>query len=750
MAAEKWHYNVVSLLSGTERDFLIRNNGEKVAISSLDGKKFGLFLSDNCYERIVTDDLIKVYNQLSSEGRDFEIVFVSCDSCEETFNRYFSDMPWLAVPFADSDTRERLHDHFGSFEEYYPAQLVIYDAAIGMVVNEEGLRAVAKYGVNGYPFTVKRFYELEAAAKKERSLRSLLVSQSRDYLISNDGSKVAVSDLEGKIVAFYFWINIPDKYGGPDKLTLVLAEIYRKLKEAGESFEVVLVPLEDNKSSYEQGLASMPWLAIPFEDEGCEKLVRYFELWPFQLPTVLVIGADGKIMLKNYDRLISKYGVLAWEAFPFSKEQLDLLPEKAKAAQTLESLLVAGDLDYVIGKEGLKVPVKELVGKTILFFFAMSDSFQCQKFLPMLIEAYHKIKRMDSAFEVIFVPMGYMDSGAFEFFLRMPWLAVPVDDERIRSLKNTLEAHYVNTLVVIGPTGQTITENAATSLKMYGADAYPFSEERIKEVEMAQTLESLLVAGDLDYVIGKEGLKVPVKELVGKTILLFFSIRRSGTCRGFLPHLIEEYHKIKRMDSVTSGNCSAVALGPSRLGRFGSSVRWLGSTVRVGRQLRSSFGKRRHRLAPAHRSGRDLGPTPPTIKLEKDVEGIVDEAEEKPPTARVAEEPIRAREAEVAESARGARGGRARGAKSREARGWLRAWSCLHGLYRCGDCHKIGSGWCYLCSMCGFGLHPKCAPKEEKKEEEEHDEGSECDGEVYNDFEDSEDSEDYEDSEDSE
>ncbi|XP_064966670.1 probable nucleoredoxin 1-2 [Musa acuminata AAA Group] len=517
MAAEKWHYNVVSLLSGTERDFLIRNNGEKVAISSLDGKKFGLFLSDICYERIVTDDLIKVYNQLSSEGRDFEIVFVSCDSCVETFNRYFSDMPWLAVPFADSDTRERLHDHFGSFEEYYPAQLVIYDAAIGMVVNEEGLRAVAKYGVNGYPFTVNRLYELEAAAKKEQSLRSLLVSPSRDYLISNDGSKVAVSDLEGKIVAFYFWFNIPDKYGGPHKLTLVLAEIYRKLKEAGESFEVVLVPLDDNISSYEQGLASMPWLAIPFEDEGCEKLVRYFELWPFQLPTVL---------------------------------QLDLLPEKAKAAQTLESLLVAGDLDYVIGKEGLKVPVKELVGKTILFFFAMSDSFQCQKFLPMLIEAYHKIKRMDSAFEVIFVPMGYMDSGAFEFFLRMPWLAVPVDDERIRSLENTLEAHYVNTLVVIGPIGQTITENAATSLKMYGADAYPFSEERIKEVEMAQTLKYLLVAGDLDYVIGKEGLKVSVKELVGKTILLFFSIRRSGTCRGFLPHLIEEYHKIKCMDSA--------------------------------------------------------------------------------------------------------------------------------------------------------------------------------------------------------
>ncbi|URE10302.1 Nucleoredoxin [Musa troglodytarum] len=222
----------------------------------------------------------------------------------------------------------------------------------------------------------------------------------------------------------------------------------------------------------------MPWLAIPFEDEGCERLIRYFELWPFHLPTVLVIGADGKIMLKNYDSLIDDYGVLAWEAFPFSEEQLDLLPEKARAAQTLESLLVAGDLDYVIRKEGLKVPVKELVGKTILLFFAMNGSIWCQKFLPMLIEAYHKIKRMDSAFEVIYVPMGDMntDPGAFEFFLRMPWLAVPVGDERIGSLENTLEVGYVNTMVVIGPTGQTITNNAATSLERYGADAYPFSE----------------------------------------------------------------------------------------------------------------------------------------------------------------------------------------------------------------------------------------------------------------------------------
>ncbi|URE10527.1 Nucleoredoxin [Musa troglodytarum] len=672
MAEEKWHYNVVSLLSGTERDFLIRNNGEKVAISSLDGRKFGLFLSEIHYDRIVTDDLIKVYNQLSSEGRDFEIVFVSCDSCEETFNMYFSDMPWS--------------------------------------------RAVAKYGVNGYPFTVKRYYELEAAAKKEQSLRSLLVSSSRDYLISNDGSKVAVSDLEGKIVAFYFWFNIPDKDGGPDKLTRVLAEIYRKLKEAGESFEVVLVPLDDNKSSYEQGLASMPWLAIPFEDEGCERLIRYFELWPFHLPTVLVIGADGKIMLKNYDSLIDDYGVLAWEAFPFSEEQLDLLPEKARAAQTLESLLVAGDLDYVIGKEGLKVPVKELVGKTILLFFAMNGSIWCQKFLPMLIEAYHKIKRMDSAFEVIYVPMGDMntDPGAFEFFLRMPWLAVPVGYERIGSLENTLEVGY-----------------------RYGADAYPFSGERIKEVEMAQTLESLLVAGDLDYVIGKEGLKVPVKELVGKTILLFFSARGSGTCRGFLPHLIEEYHKIKRMDSAFEVVNISMDKDQDSFEEFFSGMPWLALPFGDERKksLERTFG------GGPMASLVVIGPTGRTSTRYATRSLATHGADAYP----FSEERMKELDQKIDEMAKGWPEKRKHELhKHRKLE--LGRYGCI---YRCGDCHKIGSGWCYLCDMCGFGVHPKCALKEETKDEEEHDEErSECDGEVYNDFEDSEDFKDSEGSED--
>ena len=137
------------------------------------------------------------------------------------------------------------------------------------------------------------------------------------------------------------------------EFTPTLVEVYKKLKKEGQDFEIVLISLDDNDENFKQGFETMPWLALPFKDKSIDKLVRYFELQT--LPTLVIIGPDGKTLNSNVADLIEEHGVVA---YPFTPEKLVELAEIEKAkleAQTLESLLVYGDKDFVIAKNGSKV-----------------------------------------------------------------------------------------------------------------------------------------------------------------------------------------------------------------------------------------------------------------------------------------------------------------------------------------------------------------------------------------------------------
>ncbi|KAL5850706.1 hypothetical protein ACOSQ4_008719 [Xanthoceras sorbifolium] len=97
----------------------------------------------------------------------------------------------------------------------------------------------------------------------------------------------------------------------------------------------------------------MPWLAIPFGDKSLKKLPVYFKL--NALPTLLILGPDGKTLSLNVRDYIEEFGI---QAYPFSSEKLTALDELRKArdeSQTLESLLVSDELDFVIGKDDIKV-----------------------------------------------------------------------------------------------------------------------------------------------------------------------------------------------------------------------------------------------------------------------------------------------------------------------------------------------------------------------------------------------------------
>ncbi|PON31214.1 DnaJ-like [Trema orientale] len=471
-------HDLSALISSDGRDFLVRNNGDQVKIDSLKGKTVGLYFSGSwcgpC--RRFTPKLVEVYNEVASKG-EFEVVFVSSDRDDESFNGYFSKMPWLAIPFTDSDTIKRLKE---LFKVRGIPNLVIIDSN-GKVATQDGTSIVIEHGVDAYPFTPERIEflkEQEEAAKKNQTLSSILVSGSRNYVLSKDGNQVPVSELEGKTVGLYFSVN---SHNPCVEFTTTLVDVYNKLKERGEKFEVVLLSLDPEEEEFKQGSETMPWLALPFKDKSVEKLIRYFEL--SAIPTLVIIGPDGKTLNPNVAELIEEHGI---DAYPFTPEKITELAEIAKAkeaAQTLESLLVSGDKDFVIGKNDSKVPVSELVGKNILLYFSAHWCPPCRAFTPKLIKTYHDIKAKDDAFEVIFISSDSDQSSFDEYFSSMPWLALPYGDSRKKLLNRIFKVQGIPSAIAIGPSGRTVTEEARDLISVHGANAYPFTEEQLKHLE---------------------------------------------------------------------------------------------------------------------------------------------------------------------------------------------------------------------------------------------------------------------------
>ncbi|XP_058194947.1 probable nucleoredoxin 1 [Rhododendron vialii] len=480
VVAEQSKHDLQSLLFCPDRDFLIRNNGDEVKVDNLKGKKVGLYFSASwcgpCQQ--FTPNLVEVYNELSPKG-DFEIVFVSADKDDEAFKGYFSKMPWLAIPFSDSSTRDRLDE---SFKVMGIPHLVILDEN-GKVVTEEGVEFIRDYGVDAYPFTQERIKEIkdeEEKAKREQPLKFFLASRSRDFVISANGNKVSISELEGNTIGLYF---AESSYRKCVKFTPKLVEVYEKLKAKGEKFEVVMIPFDDEEESFNQSFEKMPWLSLPYDDKSCVKLARYFEIPTIPQHSLAIIGPDGRTLQSDVVEAIEEHGT---ETYPFTPEKFLELEEKDKAkwdAQTLESILVRGDLDFVIGKDGHKVPISDLVGKNILLYFSAHWCPPCRAFTPKLVEIYHQIKAKDDAFELIFISSDRDQTSFEEYFSQMPWLAIPFEDDRKEYLDRIFKVQGIPMLVAIGPTGRTVTTEARAVVMSHGSDAYPFTEARLKEIE---------------------------------------------------------------------------------------------------------------------------------------------------------------------------------------------------------------------------------------------------------------------------
>ncbi|XP_054009014.1 nucleoredoxin-like isoform X2 [Hylaeus anthracinus] len=55
-----------------------------------------------------TPQLVDTYQRIRERGHDFEVIFVSSDRSEESYNVYIESMPWLRIPFSQEERRRKL------------------------------------------------------------------------------------------------------------------------------------------------------------------------------------------------------------------------------------------------------------------------------------------------------------------------------------------------------------------------------------------------------------------------------------------------------------------------------------------------------------------------------------------------------------------------------------------------------------------------------------------------------------------
>ncbi|KHG29175.1 hypothetical protein F383_13074 [Gossypium arboreum] len=319
-----------SLLASKDRDYLLSSTtqDDQVKISDLEGKVIGLYFSANWYPpcRNFNKVLIGVYEQLKSNGSNFEIVFVSSDEDLSAFNSYRESMPWLSIPFSDLETKKALNRKFEV--EGIPYLIILQPDGSTL---HDGVELIYRYGIEAFPFTEEKLEELrreERMKHESQTLTNLLTNPGRDYLLDQTMTrKVPVDSLIGKTIGLYFsaqWCFPCAKF------TPKLISIYQKIKQSlegkgggVEDFEIVFVSNDRDQSSFDSYYGTMPWLALPFGDPIIRTLAKYFDVQG--IPCLIIIGPDGKTVTKQGRNLINLYQE---NAYPFTDAKLESLEKE--------------------------------------------------------------------------------------------------------------------------------------------------------------------------------------------------------------------------------------------------------------------------------------------------------------------------------------------------------------------------------------------------------------------------------------
>lgn len=311
------------------------------------------------------------------------------------------------------------------------------------------------------------------------SLVASLASEGVEFLLS-PRAKVPLQSLHGKKICLFFSAN----WCRPCKsFTPLLLQLFDTLRKKRQELEIIFISFDHDEQEFNDYYKCMPWLAVPFNSNLHRKLSEKYHV--DRIPSLIPLNPDGVSVEDDSIDLVEDYGA---EAYPFTalrREQLKAIDHAKRRGAKIEELLAHDEQSYVVSRDGRKVPISQLVGKTIGLYFGAYWCPPCRAFTGQLTEAYNELigtTKRDSL-EIILVSTD-RDLKEFEVNMSsMPWLAIPYEDRIRQDLGRIFNVKGIPALIFIGPEGKTVSTNGKEMISLYGAKSFPFTESRIAEIE---------------------------------------------------------------------------------------------------------------------------------------------------------------------------------------------------------------------------------------------------------------------------
>ncbi|XP_035690960.1 nucleoredoxin-like [Branchiostoma floridae] len=308
-------------------DNLQRKVGEKESVETKsllgEGRYLGLYFSAHWCPPCVafTPKLAEFYKdfKITEMGKNFEIIFVSSDKDQASFDEYYATMPWLALPYPDRDTKAKLSK---KFKVQGIPTFVILDACTGKVITKDGRLRVSEDPVGAFfPWHPPPLSEI---------LQGKLLRRNEDTT-----EEVDISTLAGKPVGLYFsahWCPPCRKF------TPVLAKAYQKIKEDNKDFEIIFASSDRLEDSFNDYFKTMPWLALPYEDPRKTTLSQMYGITG--IPTLIIVEnlQTGKIITKEGREAVGSDP--EGKEFPWMSKPLNLLDQQHAGTLNRETSVI--------------------------------------------------------------------------------------------------------------------------------------------------------------------------------------------------------------------------------------------------------------------------------------------------------------------------------------------------------------------------------------------------------------------------